>query len=200
MAGLGGQPALVPKICMYRAYLSSPETDPFSGDYQAFLEPYLIDPTNAAAVQTPASVSHQIYTASQQGDPTDFLLWHAMPRIAEDCDPGRVFLLHSVIHYASRMGRPASKWDNRTFTNRRDVSYGTAPLSVWDPTYLHLALAVYLPSAAAIESSLARDPNVTLLGPYGMGDAGAKIICCRKTMYVPAPYVGLLLSTDLYPV
>ena len=95
------------------------------------------------------------------------------------------------------MGRPASKWDNRTFTNRLDVAYGTAPLAVWDPTYLHLALVIYVPSAAAIDTSLAGDPNITLLGPYDAGDAGGEIICCRKTVYVSAPYVVLLLRNDL---
>ena len=120
--------------------------------------------------------------------------------LAEDHDPGRVLLLHSVSHYASRMGRPASKWDNRTFANQGDVSYGTAPLAVWGPTYLHLAPSVYVPSTVAIDTSLAGDPNVTLLGPYGAGDVGAEIICCCKTVYVPAPYVGFLLSADICPV
>ena len=86
------------------------------------------------------------------------------------------------------------------FANQGDVSYSTGPLAVWDPTYLHLAPAVYVPSAAAIDTSLARDPNVTLLGPCGAGDAGAEIIHCQKTVYVPAPYVGLFLSADLSPV
>ena len=55
MAGLGGPPDLVPKICTYRACFS--ETDPFYGGYEALLEPCLIDPMNAAAAQTPAIVS-----------------------------------------------------------------------------------------------------------------------------------------------
>ena len=84
--------------------------------------------------------------------------------------------------------------------NRADVSYGTAPLAVWDPTYLHLAPAVYVPSAAAIDTSLSGDANITLLGPYGAGDAGVEIIRCCKTVYIPAPYVGLLLCADLTPV
>ena len=109
MAGLGGPPVLVTTILAYRAYFSSLETNPFSGDYQAFLGPYLIDPMNAADAQTLASVSNQIYAASQQGDPTTFLLWHAMPRLAKDRDSGRVSLLHSISHYASRMGRPVRK-------------------------------------------------------------------------------------------
>ena len=164
------------------------------------LEPYLIYPMNAAAVQTPESIYQQIYTASKQGEPTSFLLWHATPGIAEYGDPGRVSLFHSVSHYAIRMGRPSSKWDDRTFANRGDVSYGTPPLAVWDSTYLHLAPAVYVLSAAAIDTSLARESNVTLLGPYGAGDAGVEIIRCRKKVYVPTPFVGLLLSADLSPM
>ena len=176
MAGLGDPAVLVPTICTYRAYFYSPETDPFSGDYETFLEPYIIDPMNAAAAQTPASVSQQIYTASQQGYPTAFLLWHATSGIVEDRNPSRVSLLHSVSHYASRMGRPTSKWVDRTFANVGEVSYGTTPLAVWDPTYLHLAPAIYLPISAAIDTSLSGDPNVTLLGPYGAGDAGGRNI------------------------
>ena len=74
MAGLGGQPDLAPTICTYHAYVSRPKTDPFSGNYEAVLDPYRVEPMNAAAALTPASVSHQIYAASQQGDPTTFLL------------------------------------------------------------------------------------------------------------------------------
>ena len=57
-----------------------------------------------------------------------------------------------------------------------------------------------MPSVADIDTSLAGDPNVKFLGPYGAGDAGAEIIRCRKTVYVPAPYVGLLLSDNIIPV
>ena len=66
-------------------------------------------------------------------------MWHATPRLAEDWDPGRVSLLHSVSYYVIQMGRTPCKWDDGTFANRGDVAYGTAPLAVWDPTYLHLA-------------------------------------------------------------
>ena len=138
MAGLGVQPDLAPTICMYRAYFSRPETDPFSGNYEAVLDPYWVDPMNAAAALTPASVSQHIYAASQQGDPTNFLLWNAPLGLTKDQDPGRVSLLHSVSHYASRMGRPPCQWEDGTFANRGDVAYSTAHLANWDPTYHHL--------------------------------------------------------------
>ena len=54
--------------------------------------------------------------------------------------------------------------------------------------------------AAAIDTSLAGNNNITRLGPYGAVDAGVEIICCRKTFYVPAPYVVLLLCADLSPL
>ena len=73
---------------------------------------------NAGDSQTPVSVSEQFYAVIQKGDPTAFLLWHATPGIAKDCDPGQVSLLHSASHYANRIGRPASRWDNRTFANQ----------------------------------------------------------------------------------
>ena len=106
----------------------------FFGDYEAVLDPYRIDLMNAAAVLTPAIVSQQVYAASQQGDPTALLLWHATPELAKDQDPSRVSLLHSVSHYASQMGIPPCQWDDWTFANRGDVSYGTAPLAKWDST------------------------------------------------------------------
>ena len=74
MAGLIGQPDLAPPIRTYRAYFSRPETDPFSDDYTAVLDPYRVDPMNAATALTPASMAQQIYAANQKGDPTAFLL------------------------------------------------------------------------------------------------------------------------------
>ena len=200
MAGLIGQPNLAPPIFTYRAYFSRLNTDTFSGNYTAVLDPYLVDPLNAAAAPTPASMAQQIYAASQEGDPTAFLLWHVTPGLTVDRDPGRVSLLHLVSYYESWMGRPPCRWDNETFANRGDVAYGTAPLAQWDPAYLHLAPAVLVPSAAAIDAAIAGDPDLNLLGPYRAGDAGVESIRCRNTVHVPAPYVGLLLGSDLTPI
>ena len=155
---------------------------------------------NASAAPTPDSVAQQIYAASQQGDPTAFLLWHVTPGLTVDQDPGRVSLLHSVSYYATRMGRPLCHWDNETFANRGNVAYGTAPLAQLDPAYLHLAPAVLAPSSAAIDTAIAGNPELRLLGPYGAGDAGVESIRCRNTVYVPALYVGLLLGSDLTPI
>ena len=116
-----------------------------------------------------------------------------------DRDPGRVFRLHLFSYYASRMGRPPCCWDDETLANRGEVAYGTAPLAQLDPAYLHLAPAVLVPSAAAINTSIASNPDLKMLGPYGAGDAEVETVRCRKTVDVPAPFVGLLLGEDLTP-
>ena len=88
----------------------------------------------------------------------------------------------------------------QTFANQGDVTYRTALLAQWDPAYLHLASAVHVPSADMIDAAIAGDTNLRMLGPYGAGGTGVESILCRKIVYVPAPYVGLLLSSDLTPV
>ena len=123
-----------------------------------------MDLLNASTAPTPASVAQQIYAASQQGVPYAFLLWHTTPGLTVDREPSRVSLLHLVRYYAIQMGRPPCRWEDETFANRGDVTYGNA--------YLHLAPAIHVPSTAAIDAALAGDPELKMLGPYGAGDAG----------------------------
>ena len=63
------------------------------------------------------------------------------------------------------MVRPPYIWYNKTFANWGDVTFGTAPFAQWDPTYLHLATAVHVPSAAMIDAAIAGDANLKMLGP-----------------------------------
>ena len=56
-----------------------------------------------------------------------------------------------------------------------------------------------MPSAPAIDTDLLVNATITLFGHYGAGYVGVEIIRYRNTVYVPAPYVGLLLCADLSP-
>ena len=59
---------------------------------------------------------------------------------------------------------------------------------------------MHVPSAAAIDAAIAGDADLKMIGTYGAGDAGVESLRCRKTVYVPATYVSLLLSGDLTPI
>ena len=71
--------------------------------------------------------------------------------------------LHTVSHYASRMGRSPCRWDGKSFANRGDVTFGTAPLAHWDPAYLHLAAAVHVPSASTIDAAIAGNAGMKMM-------------------------------------
>ena len=59
-------------------------------------------------------------------------------------------------------GGPPCRWENETFVNQGDVSYGTAPLDQWDPAYLHLHPAILVPSAAVIDTAIDGYPDLKL--------------------------------------
>ena len=99
-------------------------------------------------------------------------MWHATPGLTVDRDPGRVSLLHSVSHYASRMGRPLCCWDDENFANRGDMTYCTAPLAQWDLAYLHLAPVVHILSETVINTTIARDLDLKMLGTLRSGRRG----------------------------
>ena len=76
-------------------------------------------------------------------------------------------------------------------------TFPTAPRPLRCGTPLTFTL---LRPSAAIDTSLTEDSNLTLLGTYGMGDAGVEIIRCCKTVYVLPHTSYRLLCADLSPV
>ena len=88
------------------------------------------------------------------------------------------------------MGRLPCRWDVETFANRGDVTFGTALLAHWDPAYLHLAAAVHVPSAAAIDAAIAGDAGLKMMRPSGAGDAGVESVHCLATAYAFNPCVS----------
>ena len=51
----------------------------------------------------------------------------------------------------------------------------------------------------AIDAALSLDPDADLLGPFTAADADVEPLHVRKTIYLPAPFVGLFLERDITP-
>ena len=79
------------------------------------MAPYALDPANAAAAHEPAALSRQVYSSTMSGDPTAFLLCHPTLGFDSGDNPGRLGLVHLMIRYDARIGRPASPWDDEAF-------------------------------------------------------------------------------------
>ena len=109
------KPGLVPLFKTYRDYFASKETNEFTENFAAVMAPYALDPANVAAAHKPAALSRKIYSSTMSGEPTAFLLCHSTLGFDPGDDPGRISLVHMISRYDTRIGRPASPWDNEAF-------------------------------------------------------------------------------------
>ena len=107
-------------------------------------------------------------------------------------------LLHSIYQLTSRMGRPNTKWYSKAFTDTGDVVAVTVELEKWEPRYLNLLWQpVNVPSLVNIDTVLAATPTTLLLGPMEDSDDGSTGIRVCRTVYMPPPFVPILLDGKL---
>ena len=77
---------------------------------------------------------------------------------------------------------------------------GTIILANWDPRYLNiLRKLVNVPSPVNTDTALAVIPNRILLDHMSDSDAGATSVSVSHTVYVPPPFVPILLASKLSP-
>ena len=66
--------------------------------------------------------------------------------------------------------------------------------------YFHQGSTTYVPTEAKIYSDLVVYPNISLIVLYSQSDADVKDMKVHHMVYVPPPFVGLLLEVDLSPM
>ena len=99
------------------------------------------------------------------------------------------------------MGLMASLWANGFFASKGDITYGTIACVDWPPASLQQIRATFhVPTDLAIDAELSADPYTNLLGPFYSTDVNMEPLCICKTIYLPAPFVGIFLKQDLTPV
>ena len=123
----------------------------------------MAEPTSALA---PDEISRKVYSA-RGNTPTAFLLWLATPGVIANVYPGRILLLNYVSQFASRMGRPVTKWDLKAFVSTGDMVAGSVYLYNSDPRYLNLLHnSLNVPIHTEIDTTLAETPPHPT-GTYG---------------------------------
>ena len=58
-------------------------------------------------------------------------------------------------------------------------------------------MITYVPAESALDTTLAADATITLLGTYFQTNADVKAIKIRETVFIPSPFVGILLESNL---
>ena len=89
-------------------------------------------------------------------------------------------------------------WDNLSFVAKEKVTCGAVGYPNWITTSLHqISTDLYIPTAEAIDASLASDWEVDLLETVSSEDAGVDAVHVHKTIYLLVPYVSMFLERNL---
>ena len=111
-----------------------------------------------------------------------------------------IALIYLVSSYAPQMGMPTSPWDDLSFALKGKVTCGAVMCANWMTDRLHqIGVTVHAPMAQEIDDALAADPDIYLMGHFVADDTNLDSIHVRKTIYLAAPFVGILRERDLTP-
>jgi hypothetical protein len=149
---------------------------------------------------TPNQLANRVYQAGDQDMNMAFVA-HCRPAGADPNYPGAITLYHRVTRFGSRIGLPATPWDDVAFAFQGDVIQGQAPPSiVWEPQFFYtINNQVQVPTVVMMDQLLGQDPDAQFVGPFGNGDAGTEVVRTRRTMAVPPRFVTILLENSLSP-
>ena len=177
-------PAPIPPA-LYRDYFNDPAHDVFLGEYTEVLAPY------APGHHTPEVVRTLACNSRSQQVPTAFILMHTTDL--------KLHVYVQLDKFNPRMGLPATEWDDRMFIGKGELFNNNQVLVEWDSDYFRQGNNTRVLTATEISNQYAADPNANILGPYTNADADTANVVCRRTCFVPPPYVGLFLGGPLTP-
>jgi hypothetical protein len=115
-------------------------------------------------------------------------------------DPGEIVTYHCMTHFTPCMGLAPIPWDNLGFAFLGDMIPGQLPpMVLWDHSYFHTIKQTRMPTIAALDQTLAAQPNTKLVGSFRNNDAGTELLRTRHGMSIPTKYVPMVLGMGLSP-
>ena len=192
-----GRPSLVLPITTYRDYFARDKTNTFCIHYTVVPRPCNIYVENTSANTSLSEDTRQIYAASQESVSHAFLKWHRRSGIGR----AQIAPLHLMSSYVPQMGNTTSPWYDLYFALKGEFMCGKIMCANWLVASLcQIVTAIHFPTLQDKDAVLASEPELDLLGLFAVDNADAKAIQVHKTIYVPAPFMGILLDRDLTPV
>ena len=177
----------------YRDWYSDVTRDPFIGNYPATYGHYAIN-----AVNTPAEVRNRVFANGNTGVPIGHVLL-VRPATAAAGDPGTIQGFHRTVRYAAGLGG-ATPFDNVGYAFLGDVHNGQLPHTVvWSDSYFNQVGDTQVPTSAYMDQLLAADPALQQVGPFAAGTADTEVVNTRYCMFIPNPYLTMLLDDCLTP-
>ena len=177
----------------YHAKYLDPAYDQFGGSF--------INLYNEVAVgaTTPAALRSAIYRDGNAGDLLHTLV-HVRDPTADPDDPGTIIAYHRLTRKDTKLGHPATPYDNLGTAFFGDLVNGQAPYSVVVPDAMFNQTAiVQAPTVGHLTQLMTADPAAEWFGPFAAGDPDVVPLTTRQLIVVPNRYVTPFLTTGMTP-
>jgi hypothetical protein len=116
---------------------------------------------------------------------------------------GMIYAIHSVTKFATRLGQPATQWDNRLFGSINEVIRNQKPATVELPVDAfsrqnggNLFRVAHPQRMVAMYDA---DPALELLGEFANFDAGTELVQSRNMVPIPHQHMRHFLNGPLTP-
>jgi hypothetical protein len=116
---------------------------------------------------------------------------------------GMIYGIHSLSKFATRLGQPATLWDDRIFGSVGEVVANQNPITVELPTTafsrLNQGNQFRVGHAQRMAAMFGADPALELLGEFTNFDAGTELVESRNLVPIPHRYMRYFVSGPLTP-
>jgi hypothetical protein len=116
---------------------------------------------------------------------------------------GKIYGLHTVSKYVTRLGQPATPWDNTLFASIGDVVGNQILATVHFPADAFARQgggAFYnMPTQQLLDATFGANPNQESVGPYANAGPGTELVGSRNVVGVPHRYMRHFLPGPLTP-
>jgi hypothetical protein len=116
---------------------------------------------------------------------------------------GMIYALHTVAKFATRLGQPATQWDNRIFGSINEVVGNQNPTTIELPADAFSRQNggnLYRVGQQQLMSAMfGADPTLELLGEFANFDAGTELVGSRNMVPIPHRYMRHFIAGPLTP-
>ena len=197
-AGVPAQP--VPTVAQtktFTEFYNDASLDEFHGVYDTVMSVFASPGT---ATNTPA-VIRDLVSSDPRNSSMGYVVLVVSPQ--QPAAPGLIYGMHTISKYATRLGHPATPWDNELFASLHDVVGNQIPATVHFPAdaFVRQGQGAHYRVALGqtLDAEFGADANKGIVGPFAAGDAGADLISCRNVVGVPHRYMRHFIPGPLTP-
>ena len=169
-----------PPLNSFSAYYATDSTDEYQGEYQQVMNEF-----RTVGGRAP----NELRQLTSANDDSSLGYLYLLEAPGAPNHPGYLHLIHTVSKYPTRLGFPATVWDNVRFGTIGDVVQGQVPNTVYFPTdsfvMANAGNLILLPTPARLTAEYLTSPNLQLAGPYQAGAQGTEYVRVRTTAPVP---------------